>query len=98
MESDGKDGMSVGRQPEVQGVFPSCGYAEIVQGIGGHRPVRVHISALSSEQVCSSLSRIKKNGVKDEGRTDNQLRVRAQALQPERPWPLDEEVLRGGGV
>lgn len=47
--------------------------------------VRVHFSALSSEQVCSSLSRIKKNGVKDEGRSDNQLRVRAQALQPERP-------------
>lgn len=47
--------------------------------------VRVHFSALSSEQVCSSLSRIKKNGAKDEGRTDNQLRVRAQALQPERP-------------
>ena len=60
--------------------------------------VRVHISALSSEQVCSSLSRIKKNGVKDEGRTNNQLRVRAQAVQPERPGPLDEEVLRGGGV
>lgn len=52
--------------------------------------VRVHFSALSSEQVCSSLSRIKKNGAKDEGRTDNQLRVRAQALQPERP--------RGGTV
>ena len=60
--------------------------------------VRVHISALSSEQVCSSLSRIIKNGAKDEGRTNNQLRVRAQALQPERPWPLDEEVLRGGVV
>ena len=59
--------------------------------------VRVHISALSSEQVCASLSQTK-NGVKDEGRSDNQLRVRAQALQPERPWPLDEEVLRGGGV
>ena len=40
MESDGKDGVSVGRQPEVQGVFPSCGYAEIVQGTGGHRPFR----------------------------------------------------------
>lgn len=65
---------------------------------GAGKRVRVHISALSSEQVCSSLSRIKKNGVKDEGRSDNQLRVRAQALQPERPWPLDEEVLRGGGV
>ena len=60
--------------------------------------VRVHISALSSEQVCASLSQIKKNGAKDEGRTDNQLRVRAQALQPERPGPLDEEVLQGGGV
>ena len=60
--------------------------------------VRVHISALSSEQVCASLSQIKKNGSKDEGRTDNQLRVRAQALQPERPGPLDEEVLQGGGV
>lgn len=59
--------------------------------------VRVHISALSSEQVCASLSQTK-NRVKDEGRSDNQLRVRAQALQPERPWPLDEEVLRGGGV
>ena len=61
-------------------------------------PVRVHFSALSSEQVCSSLSRIKKNGAKDEGRTNNQLCVRSQALQPERPGPLDEEVLRGGGV
>ena len=61
------------------------------------REVRVHISALSSEQVCASLSQTK-NRVKDEGRSDNQLRVRAQALQPERPWPLDEEVLRGGGV
>lgn len=59
--------------------------------------VRVHISALSSEQVCASLSQTK-NRVKDEGRSDNQLRVRAQAVQPERPWPLDEEVLRGGGV
>ena len=59
--------------------------------------VRVHISALSSEQVYASLSQTK-NRVKDEGRSDNQLRVRAQALQPERPWPLDEEVLRGGGV
>lgn len=46
--------------------------------------VRVHLSALSSEQVCASLSQTK-NRVKDEGRTDNQLRVRAQALQPERP-------------
>lgn len=63
----------------------------------GVRAVRVHISALISEQVCSSLSQTK-NGAKDEGRSDNQLRVRAQALQPERPWPLDEEVLRGGGV
>ena len=59
--------------------------------------VRVHFSALISEQVCASLSQTK-NGAKDEGRSDNQLRVRAQALQPERPWPLDEEVLRGGGV
>ena len=59
--------------------------------------VRVYISALSSEQVCASLSQTK-NRVKDEGRSDNQLRVRAQALQPERPWPLDEEVLRGGVV
>ena len=59
--------------------------------------VRVHISALSSEQVCASLSQTK-NRVKDEGRSDNQLRIRAQALQPERPGPLDEEVLRGGGV
>lgn len=39
-----------------------------------------------------------KNGAKDEGRSNNQLRVRAQALQPERSGPLDEEVLRGGGV
>ena len=61
------------------------------------REERVYISALSSEQVCASLSQTK-NRVKDEGRSDNQLRVRAQALQPERPWPLDEEVLRGGGV
>ena len=59
--------------------------------------VRVHISALSSEQVYASLSQTK-NRVKDEGRSDNQLRIRAQALQPERPGPLDEEVLRGGGV
>ena len=59
--------------------------------------VCVHISALSSEQVCASLSQTK-NRVKDEGRSDNQLRIRAQALQPERPGPLDEEVLRGGGV
>ena len=59
--------------------------------------VRVHFSALISEQVCASLSQTK-NRVKDEGRTNNQLRVRAQALQPERLWPLDEEVLRGGGV
>ena len=59
--------------------------------------VRVHISALSSEQVCAFLSQTK-NRVKDEGRSDNQLRVRARALQPERPGPLDEVVLRGGGV
>lgn len=52
MESDGKDGVSVGRQPEVQGVYPSCGYTEIVQGIGGHRPFRDRSPAQSERRVC----------------------------------------------
>ena len=51
MESDGKDGVSVGRQPEVQGVFPSCGYAEIVHG-GGAGIVHSEIGRqLSPEDV-----------------------------------------------
>lgn len=50
MERDGTDGVSVGRQPEVQGVYPSCGYAEIVQGTGGHRPFRDR-GQLSPEDV-----------------------------------------------
>lgn len=56
MESDGKDGVSVGRQPEVQGVFPSCGYAEIVQGTGGHRPFRDRTPATISEMTAKSVS------------------------------------------
>ena len=36
MEIDGKDGMSVRRQPEVQSVYTSCGYAKIFQGIDGN--------------------------------------------------------------
>lgn len=35
MESNGKDGVSVGRQPEVQSVFPSCGYAKSFRGLAG---------------------------------------------------------------
>lgn len=56
MESDGKDGVSVRRQPEVQGVFPSCGYAEIVQGTGGHRPFRDRAPATISEMTAKSVS------------------------------------------
>lgn len=82
-----------GGEPQGTGL---CG-AEVADRKAGGAMVRVHISALISEQVCASLSQTK-NRVKDEGRSDNQLRVRAQALQPERLWPLDEEVLRGGGV
>ncbi len=56
MESDGKDGVSVGRQPEVQSAYPSCGYAEIVQGTGGHRPFRDRAPATISEMTAKSVS------------------------------------------
>lgn len=56
MESDGKGGVSVGRQPEVQGVFSSCGYAEIVQGTGGHRPFRDRPPATISEMIAKRVS------------------------------------------
>mgnify|MGYP004530202799 CR=1 FL=1 len=60
MESDGKDGMSVGRQPEVQGVFLPSRYAKIVQRIGGHRPFRDRPLAQSGNATmvrwCRTLS------------------------------------------
>lgn len=52
MASDGADGVSVGWQSEVPGVFPSGGYAEIVQGTGGDRPFRDGPPAQPGRCVC----------------------------------------------
>ena len=63
--------------------------------------VRVHISALSSEQVCASLSQTK-NRVKDEGRSDgrggNRESEKKDYVDVESQKAWDAERASGDGV